>query len=140
MTGVQRPTRLERVECLVFLQNNERTNNTFQRSSVCSSTFLTIVSIIREQKTTIADIKRQKERAYNNTAGSHRRRHTTRPISNLSVISKMLERLVQKQLLKYLKDNDLLPIFSRRTERTIRRRPLFLRFCLIYYRHWILET
>ena len=32
-----------------------------------------------------------------------------RPISNLSVISKLLERLVCKQLVKYLKDNDLLP-------------------------------
>jgi len=32
-----------------------------------------------------------------------------RPISNLSVISKLLERLVSKQLLRYLKDNDLLP-------------------------------
>ena len=31
-----------------------------------------------------------------------------RPISNLSVISKLLERLVIKQLLRYLKDNDLL--------------------------------
>ena len=31
-----------------------------------------------------------------------------RPISNLSVISKLLERLVCKQLVKYLKDNDLL--------------------------------
>ena len=31
-----------------------------------------------------------------------------RPISNLSVISKLLERLVSKQLLRYLKDNDLL--------------------------------
>jgi len=32
-----------------------------------------------------------------------------RPISNLSVISKLLERLVSKQLLRYLKDHDLLP-------------------------------
>ena len=32
-----------------------------------------------------------------------------RPISNLSVISKLLERLVSKQLLRHLKDNDLLP-------------------------------
>ena len=32
-----------------------------------------------------------------------------RPISNLSVISKLLERLVCKHLVKYLKDNDLLP-------------------------------
>ena len=32
-----------------------------------------------------------------------------RPISNLSVISKLLERVVSKQLLRYLKDNDLLP-------------------------------
>jgi len=32
-----------------------------------------------------------------------------RPISNLSVISKLLERLVSKQFLRYLKDNDLLP-------------------------------
>ena len=31
-----------------------------------------------------------------------------RPISNLSIISKLLERLVSKQLLRYLKDNDLL--------------------------------
>ena len=32
-----------------------------------------------------------------------------RPISNLSVLSKLLERLVAKQLVAYLKDNDLLP-------------------------------
>ena len=32
-----------------------------------------------------------------------------RPISNLSVISKLLERLVSKQLLMYLKNNGLLP-------------------------------
>ena len=33
-----------------------------------------------------------------------------RPISNLSVLSKLLERLVAKQLIvAYLKDNDLLP-------------------------------
>ena len=32
-----------------------------------------------------------------------------RPISNLSVISKLLERTVAKQLIRYLKDNDLLP-------------------------------
>ena len=32
-----------------------------------------------------------------------------RPISNLSVLSKLLERLVSKQLVTYLKDNSLLP-------------------------------
>jgi len=32
-----------------------------------------------------------------------------RPISNLSVLSKLLERLLAKQLVAYLKDNDLLP-------------------------------
>jgi len=32
-----------------------------------------------------------------------------RPISNVSVVSKLLERLVSSQLVKYLKDNDLLP-------------------------------
>ena len=32
-----------------------------------------------------------------------------RPISNLSVISKLLERIVAKQLVKYLKDNSFLP-------------------------------
>ena len=32
-----------------------------------------------------------------------------RPISNLSVVSKLLERLVAKQFLAYLKDNGLLP-------------------------------
>ena len=32
-----------------------------------------------------------------------------RPISNLSVVSKLLERIVSSQLVKYLKDNDLLP-------------------------------
>jgi len=32
-----------------------------------------------------------------------------RLISNLSVLSKLLERLVAKQLVAYLKDNDLLP-------------------------------
>ena len=32
-----------------------------------------------------------------------------RPISNLSVISKLLERLIAKQLVRYLKDNNLLP-------------------------------
>ena len=32
-----------------------------------------------------------------------------RPISNLSVLSKLLERLVSQQLVAYLKDNDLLP-------------------------------
>ena len=32
-----------------------------------------------------------------------------RPISNFSVLSKLLERLVGSQLLQYLKDNGLLP-------------------------------
>ena len=32
-----------------------------------------------------------------------------RPISNLSVLSKLLEQLVSKQLVKYLTDNRLLP-------------------------------
>jgi len=32
-----------------------------------------------------------------------------RPISNLSVLSKLLELLVSQQLVAYLKDNDLLP-------------------------------
>ena len=32
-----------------------------------------------------------------------------RPISNLTVISKLLERIVSSQLVKYLKDNGLLP-------------------------------
>ena len=32
-----------------------------------------------------------------------------RPTSNLSVVSKLLERLVSSQLVKYLKDNYLLP-------------------------------
>ena len=32
-----------------------------------------------------------------------------RPISNLSVLSKLLDRLVSKQLRTYLKDNSLLP-------------------------------
>ena len=32
-----------------------------------------------------------------------------RPISNLPVISKLLERLVAQQLIKYLSDNNLLP-------------------------------
>ena len=32
-----------------------------------------------------------------------------RPISNLSVVSKLLERLVAKQLVNYLRDNHLLP-------------------------------
>ena len=32
-----------------------------------------------------------------------------RPISNLSVLSKLLERLVCKQLMSYLQDNRLLP-------------------------------
>ena len=31
------------------------------------------------------------------------------PISNLSMLSKLFERLVAKQLVVYLKDNDLLP-------------------------------
>jgi len=33
-----------------------------------------------------------------------------RPISNLSVVSKLLDRLVSLQLVKYLKDNNLLPL------------------------------
>ena len=36
-------------------------------------------------------------------------RKSYRSISNLSVVSKLLERLVSSQLVKYLKDNDLLP-------------------------------
>jgi len=32
-----------------------------------------------------------------------------RPISNLSVLSKLLKQLVSQQLVAYLKDNDLLP-------------------------------
>ena len=35
-----------------------------------------------------------------------------RPISNMSVISKLLERLVSKQLLRYFKDNDMLPVLQ----------------------------
>jgi len=32
-----------------------------------------------------------------------------RPISNLSVVSKLLERIVAKQLVSYLRENNLLP-------------------------------
>ena len=46
-------------------------------------------------------------------------------ISNLSVVSKLLERLFSSQLVKYLKDNDLLQIFSRRIEQCTRRKRLF---------------
>ena len=35
-----------------------------------------------------------------------------RPISNLSVLSKLLERLVAKQLVTYLRDNSLLPVLT----------------------------
>ena len=38
--------------------------------------------------------------------------HSYRPISNLSVISKLLERLVARQLMEYLRSNDLLPTFQ----------------------------
>ena len=44
-----------------------------------------------------------------------------RPISNWSVSSNLLERIVSKQLVKYLKDNDLLPD------------PQYLQFLLTYF-------
>jgi len=52
-----------------------------------------------------------------------------RPISNLSVVSKLLERLVSLQLAKYLKDNNLLPDL---TEQCTRLKPQFSKCCLIY--------
>ena len=49
--------------------------------------------------------------------------HTVYLYTTLSVISKLLERLVSKQLLRYLKDNDLLPdLQSAYREGIIRRR------------------
>ena len=48
-----------------------------------------------------------------------------RPISNLSVISKLLERLIAKQLVSYLKDNNLLQTSSQRINHITRGRQPF---------------
>ena len=47
-----------------------------------------------------------------------------RPISNLSVLSKLLERLVVRQLLNHLTIADLLPALQSGFERVIRPKPL----------------
>jgi len=59
-----------------------------------------------------------------------------RPISNLSVVSKLLERLVSSQLVKYPKGNDLLPDLQSRIEQCTRRKQLFSRYWLIYCWRW----
>ena len=61
-----------------------------------------------------------------------------RPISNLSVISKLLERLVCKQLVKYLKDNDLLPDLQS-AYRAHHRRPPCSKCCQTFCWHWTPE-
>ena len=59
-----------------------------------------------------------------------------RPISNLSVVSKLLQRLVSSQLVKYPKGNDLLPDLQSRIEQCTRRKQLFSRYWLIYCWRW----
>jgi len=63
-----------------------------------------------------------------------------RPTSNLSVVSKLLERLVSSRLVKYLKDNDLLPDLSQRIEQCTRRKRLFSKYWLIYCWRWTRVT
>ena len=74
-----------------------------------------------------------------------------RPISNLSVISELLERPVSKQLLRYLKDNDLLPDLEsayrahHSTETAILRVlsdifPSSIQMLVQYCQRWIPET
>ena len=57
-----------------------------------------------------------------------------RPISNLSVVSKLLERLVCQQLVTYLKINNYL-IYSLRFVRTIPVKPPCSKWCLISSSH-----
>ena len=62
-----------------------------------------------------------------------------RPISNLSVLSKLLERLVARQLLDHLAAAKLLPEHcSRLTERTIPQKLQSSRFWQMSCLHWIL--
>ena len=56
-----------------------------------------------------------------------------RLILNLSVLSKLLERLVSKQLVTYLLKNDLFPISSQFIDLITRRRLTFSRSCRISY-------
>ena len=51
-----------------------------------------------------------------------------RPISNLSVVSKLLERLVSSQLVNTSRTMTCFQIFSRRIERCTRRKQLFSRY------------
>jgi len=54
------------------------------------------------------------------------------PISNLPAISKLLQRVVSKQLLRYLKDNDLLPDLQSAYRAHPRQRWQFSRSCPTY--------
>jgi len=62
-----------------------------------------------------------------------------RPISNLSVLSKSLERLVSQQLVAYLRKNDLLPD-RQSAYRAHRQKPLCSVFCQTFCLHLILAT
>jgi len=67
-----------------------------------------------------------------------------RPISNLSVLSKLLECLVSKQLVAYLLENHLFPdlqsAYRANLELITRWILLFSRSCQIFYSHWTLAS
>jgi len=63
-----------------------------------------------------------------------------RPISNLSVLSKVLERLVYEQLVAYLKETTCCQIVSRHTELITRLKLPFLEFYPTFCLRWILVT
>ena len=55
-----------------------------------------------------------------------------RPVSNLPLLSKVLERLVLKQLLSYLAQNDLNEMFQQPIESIIAQKPLYYVFVTIF--------
>ena len=55
-----------------------------------------------------------------------------RPISNLSVVSKLLEWIVAKQLVNYLRDNDLLPDLQSAYRAFHSTETAVLKVCLLY--------
>jgi len=63
-----------------------------------------------------------------------------RPISNLTVVSKLLERIVAQQLKSYLQSFDLLPSLSPVFDQAAQQKLPSSVSCLIYWRQWTVET